>query len=299
MKMKKISLPILIFVIGIIAALGAYMLTSAVKKPTVTKQDFAFSVTYTLGGETKTLEGVYQCEFTGCDEGTFPVERTYSGRFLGNDYDSHYGVYTLAEKGGVSLRLTVGLSASYLMGDGEVDDTNSEPFISVYDDEHAEEEEEVTYVEEFDAEIISWEYPEPVENSFVFGGFSVLNSGSMLAMLFVGAMVAVACILFVKKDETVTLQAFDYVCVVFHYLVGLAAIPFIALSAWLLQLTMNVSSTSYQILLCLPAFSAFGVAAAIALRRNGFTKTGFVIQLIGPATFATYVMVESFLSNFF
>ena len=41
------------------------MLTSMQFKPAVTEQDFNYSVTYKIDGETKTFSGVYTCRFTG------------------------------------------------------------------------------------------------------------------------------------------------------------------------------------------------------------------------------------------
>ena len=59
MKNKSLKLPIIIIVAGIILAIVACLLLSMQKMPTVTKQDFDFSITYKLDGETKTLNGVY------------------------------------------------------------------------------------------------------------------------------------------------------------------------------------------------------------------------------------------------
>ena len=40
---------------------------------------------------------------------------------------------------------------------------------------------------------------------------------------------------------------------------------------------------------------AGGIDENIALRRKGFTKTGFFIQLVGPVFFALYIILESIL----
>ena len=49
--------------IGIIAAVIACLLTGITKAPTVTENEFAYSVTYRLDGEVKTVDGVYKCKF--------------------------------------------------------------------------------------------------------------------------------------------------------------------------------------------------------------------------------------------
>jgi hypothetical protein len=43
----------------------------------------------------------------------------------------------------------------------------------------------------------------------------------------------------------------------------------------------------------------FGAPASIALRRNGFTKTGFFIQFAGPVLFFVPVVLESVIYNLF
>ena len=61
MNLKNKNLPKLIFAIGIIAMVAAYLLTAIVMKPAVTEYDFDYSVTYRLNGETVTFDGVYNC----------------------------------------------------------------------------------------------------------------------------------------------------------------------------------------------------------------------------------------------
>lgn len=41
-----------------------------------------------------------------------------------------------------------------------------------------------------------------------------------------------------------------------------------------------------QIIYCVPAFSVFCLALSLSLRRKGFSKSGFVVQFIGPLVFA-------------
>ena len=48
---------------------------------------------------------------------------------------------------------------------------------------------------------------------------------------------------------------------------------------------MSGDELAYQMALCLPALTAFTVAASIALRRHGFTKTAFFLPFVGPVLF--------------
>jgi hypothetical protein len=151
---------------------------------------------------------------------------------------------------------------------------------------------------EFEAEIISWSYPEPIENSFVFSGFSILHVGSMLAMLAVGLLTVIACLVFVKKDKSATAGVFDILSIVANFANCFAVIPFITVCIAAFQLTMSTDGVLYQIFLCIPALTAFTVAAGVALRRRGFSKTGFFVQLAGPAIFLVPVVIESVIVNF-
>ena len=144
----------------------------------------------------------------------------------------------------------------------------------------------------FDAELLSWEEPQPIENTFVFSGFSRLYTGSMLAMLAVGLLVIVACMIFVKRDESVTYKLLDKLSIALNCVVCFAALPFITFTTTLLQITMSGDDLMYQIFLCIPALTAFAVAASVSLRRKGFTKTGFIVQFIGPVLFFAPVLYD-------
>ena len=55
MFFKKLKLPMILLACGLLLAVGAYFCTSIVKEPTITENDFQYSVTYQLNGETKPL----------------------------------------------------------------------------------------------------------------------------------------------------------------------------------------------------------------------------------------------------
>jgi hypothetical protein len=50
--------------------------------------------------------------------------------------------------------------------------------------------------------------------------------------------------------------------------------------------------------MCLPAVTAFTVAASVALRRKGFRKVGFFIQLAGPVIYIVPLIAEAIITNF-
>ena len=294
--MKNLKFPALILAIGLVVAVAASLLVGIVKDPVITEQEFNFTVTYKLRGETKTLEGIYRSAYYGHGEGADPLDRFYYGSFVNNPRENHSSAYTIAQKEDLELCIVFIFSDHYLMGDAEEGDCNEDPYLAVFDKDGAEYN-DVETIGKFGAEIVSWEYPEPVENTFVFTGFSHLYVNSMLVMLAVGALVIGACLIFVKKGEAVAYKSLDNASVVLNFMVALGAIPFMTLLIALMQLTYTGDELFYQLLLCLPALTAFTVAASVALRRKGFTATGFYVQFAGPVAFVLLIGVEAFIYN--
>ena len=295
MKIKGLKIPAIIIVIGLVLSLVASLFTNIILIPTVTEHDFNYSVTYKLNGETKTFEGVYKCRFDGYSEGGNPRNRYYTGEYTVDGQTTPVHIYTIAQKDGAELYIVTLFNDCYLMGDTKDEDYRSfleEPYLEALDKEGYPYD-EAEMPSEFTAEIISWEYPEPIENTFVFSGFSILHAGSMFAMLLVGLLVMIACIIFVKRDRTVPYKVLDKLSVVLNCVVCFAAIPFITFTTGMMRIIMRGDELMYQIYLCIPALTAFTVAASIALRRNGFTKSGFFVQLVGPVLFCVPLFLES------
>ena len=96
------------------------------------------------------------------------------------------------------------------------------------------------------------------------------------------------------------ISSLSHSIVFFHFFaLIILAIPFATICTVLLQLTVDGDSILYQIYLCIPALTAFTVAASIALRRNAYTKTGFFIQFVGPVLFFVPLVLESIFYNIF
>ena len=65
MKIKKLSLTMIFLAITIIAYIAATVLFCYTTKPEITNHEFPFSITYEYKGETKTLSGIFECEYSG------------------------------------------------------------------------------------------------------------------------------------------------------------------------------------------------------------------------------------------
>ena len=301
MKNSQLKVPALVVAIGLVFALVACLLTNIVLTPAITDQDFSYKVTYKLNGETKTLEGVYRCKLDGYGDGQSPFDRYYTGEYIVDGQSSYSQTYTIAQEDGAELYIVTLFNECYLMGD-----TKDMDYVSYLDDPYLEalDKEGIPFEDgkmpaAFTAEIISWEYPEPIENTFVFKGFSLLHTGSMMAMLVVGLLMIVACIIFVKRDKTVPYKALDKISVLLNVAITLVAIPFITIVVAMFQITMDTEDIFYQFFLCTPAVTAFAVAASVALRRAGFTKSGFFVQFTGPVLFFVPIILEAIIINVF
>ena len=280
MKSQSLKLPSIIMAIGLVLCLVASLFAGIMKEPIITEHDFNYAATYRLNGETKTLEGVYRVRYVSTSEGN---DRYYEGFYPAEPEAGVPEYHTIAEKDGLKLQVVFIFSQDYLMGDGDRD-TITEPYLAAYDTMGVEYTDMET-LEAFEAELLSWEEPQPIENTFVFSGFSHLYTGSMLAMLAAGLLVIVACMIFVKRDKTIPYKLLDKLSIALNCVVCFAAIPIITFITTLLQITMSGDDLMYQIFLCIPALTAFTVAASVSLRRKGFTKTGFFLQFIGPVLF--------------
>ena len=290
MKQKRLKTTAIILAVGFVLAIAACLLTAIVKAPVITEHDFPFAVTYQLNDETKTLEGVYRCYFTANGSGDEPQERYYAGEHLSNPSEEHPAEYTIAQKDDLELCIVTYFSDRCLMGDADGRTFYFEPYLAVFDRDWVEYTDEEA-LSQFDAEIIDWVSPEPIENSLTFVGFSKLHDMSMFAMLAVGILMILACMIFVKRDKTVSYKTLDKLSIVLNCIVCFVALPFMTFVTAFMQITMSGDELAYQIALCIPAFTAFTVTASIALRRIRFAKAGLFVQFIGPALFALMLIL--------
>lgn len=298
MDSKKMKLPIIILVIGLLLAVVSCLLTGIMKEPVIKEHEFNYSVTYSVDGEVKIHKGSYRCSFIGHDGHDDPTLRLYDGvhKIDGNVSESSW--FTVAHKDGVELSLIINLDADYLMGDPdkyEYVSGNEAPTLEATDAEGYP----VEISEVFNVEIISWEYPEPIENSFEFVGISRLHAISMAAMLVIAILTIIACTIFVRKTKDVRYKSLDLFSIAANFIIGFMALPFITIVIFFFPIAMDSSSLMYQIFLCVPALTAFTIAVSVALRRKGFTKSGFIVQFVFPVLFFVEIFVESIIFNLF
>ena len=263
--------------------------------PTVTKQDFDFSITYKLDGEIKTLNGAYSSRFTGFGaNGVDPLCRYYEGTYKVEGETDGDRCFTIAEKDGYKLYIVALLNDAYLMGDMENDSYesgNEAPSLEAEDkDGYQYDETELPAV--FDAEIVSFEYPEPIENTFQFTGFSGLHATNTGVMTLVGILTLILCMIFVRNCDGVEYGVLDKIGIALNFAVMLFALPIIYIGAIFIQAFPTGPDWIYQAYLCVPQIAPFSIAASLALRRKGFRKIGFCIEFLAPVAEVILMVLE-------
>jgi hypothetical protein len=139
-----------------------------VSRPEIKKGSFDFTVTYQYGGETKTVSGVYVCEYQGTDwalDGGY--HRTWNARLEG---DGEELIQIGTTEDGSIVELALGLYPEYFMGDTEgawMGAPQPRLIVSHKNGEEVSVENDAFVIEDtYGAKIVSYEYAQPIENSF-------------------------------------------------------------------------------------------------------------------------------------
>ena len=286
MRTKKLLLPTIILVVAVLSMTIYSIATSIAKKPTITEEEFKFSVTYELDGETKTIQDVYSVRYEKNGGYADTKTRIYVGK-IGNMSEGNT-FYTIQEDEDGRIDLNTKLYPDYLMGDAEYDyfaNEAFEPQILYYDLDETEYTDEETLAAQ-GVRLVSWEYPTPIENSFVFSHISIFNSEVVFPTLLISVLALLATIIFVKKEEDLVRKSIDVISTVLNFLVGVVVLPFFTICACLVDIAGDNESVLIQILYFIPALTVLSIAASVSLRRKGCGKKSLIIQIIGPVVFA-------------
>jgi len=291
MKNKKLLLPAIILAVAILVTVAYSVVSSIAKKPTVTEGEFPFSITYELDGKTITVDDVYRARYVRNDGYANTKSRVYVGE-IGNLGEGNT-VYSLKKDANTRVELWTRFFPDYLMGDSEYDyfdDMAFEPQIYYYDAEENEYYDEETLAAQ-GVKLISFEYPTPIENSFVFSHISYLSGEVVLPTLFIALLALFAIIIFVRKDKELKYKAVDIVSIVFNCIVCSVYLAFVSILALFIDIEGGGPELYYQIMYFIPAVSVLCIAASVALRRKGYSKSSLITQFIGPVIFALYLLI--------
>ena len=175
--MKVVAVAVLIVI------LSAVLAGCAIKMPvpSIEKAEFDFSITYEMNGQVKTYNGVYVCEFTGVHKSLYGESRDWKG-YVKDVPDGEYAVVALETNEQGTIYVDLAFFPEYFMSDPDYAE-NEAPKPSLYiiyftddpDITSMDHDEYMDFYEAFGIKIISYEYPEPIENEYEekvkFGSF--------------------------------------------------------------------------------------------------------------------------------
>ena len=73
-----------------------------------------------------------------------------------------------------------------------------------------------------------------------------------------------------------------------NVLVFVFLVPFLAVVGMFIDINGGGPDLFRQILYYFSAFTVLAIAASVALRRKGYSKSSLIATLVGPAAFAVY-----------
>lgn len=294
MKKHKLFLPILILVIALLAMAACAVISNIALKPTITEHEFPFSVTYELNGVTETVDAVCAVTYAGNDGYVKATTRQYKEEYISQreNMGSAFEIFVGDE---CSITLFTRIYPDYLMGDPEYDyfdDTIYEPILS-YSNWSTGETIEGLELPEQGAKIISWELPEPIENSFEFSHIAHMSSADVTPFLLIAILAMVAMMIFVKRDKTVPMGDMDKLSLGFNIVVAVVCLPFMSIYSMFMDINGSEAAFSHQMGYLAPAFLVLALAASLGLRRRGYHKSGLIVQFAGPVYFGLHLLISA------
>lgn len=289
MKMNNRLKAWIIFGIYLVATLALLAFGYAIQSPKVRQQEFPFSITYTYDGKTETISDIYVAEYSPDSKYIGDAPLTWSGYVKDKDrLEPDY--YCIAETEEHAFSINLNMEPGYLMGDPRYADVVCEPS-GAYTRPEANIIVNAAELEQMGFTIDSWEYPDPIENTFSFGGFSLSSEATMYTAA-IAVTALLACMFVIKRDKEMKYGVLDKISIVLNFLVAFCAFPFILVASALSEIVADVSFVQ-QLLYFAPALTALGIAASVALRRMGRKQISLWIQFAGPVVFVLTVLLES------
>jgi hypothetical protein len=289
MKAKNIRRAKIILVLYLIATLALLLLGYSVQKPKVARQEFPFTITYSYQGKTETISDVYVGEYVRRAKYLADDSLAWHGYIQDhNRLESDF--YRIGEHDGQAFSINLNMVPEYLMGDPKYADSVCQPsgvchsFDGTNDIMVTDPEE----LAQLGLSIVSWEYPEPIENTFSFGGIS-LSSEATIYTAAIAVAALLACMILVKKDREIVYRKMDKFSVALNFLIAIVAFPFIFMVSALSEIVAD-TSVWQQALYLTPALTVLGIAASVVLRRCGYGKGSLFIQFLGPILFAVTLL---------
>lgn len=282
----------IIFAIYLVATLGLLFCGYSVAVPAVKTQEFPFSITYSHQGERETICAVYVAEYN--PKAKYIGENAVAWCGYVKDQDGLQSDYcTVLEDDGWKFSINLNMVPGYLMGDPAYADFICQPagVYQWFDGTNDIAVSDPAELEELGFSIVSWEYPQPIQNSFSFGAISMSSEATIYTAI-IAVITLLACVFVIKKDKERKYGLLDKISVILNFLMIIIVFPFILIASALTEIVADTSALQ-QILYLTPAITVLGVAASVTLRRMGKKQYSFWVQFAGPVLFAFLVVVLS------
>ena len=260
-----------------------------IQKPAVQKQEFPFTITYTYQGQQQTISEVYVAEYSPFAKYLGDRPLTWFGYRLDQDrLESDF--IRIAQNDTHAFSIDLNLEPGWLMGDlADADCAPSGLAIRLEDGTRIT---DPDALEQLGFRLEGWTYPQPIENRFSFGGFS-LSSEAVLYTSAIAIVSLVLCLIFVKKDRVQMGGALNKLGIALELLVIAVAFPFMLILSTLSEILGDTSALQ-QLLYLTPAMTVTGVGASMVLRRRGYALPGLLMLLIGPVLFTLAVLIGQY-----
>jgi hypothetical protein len=139
--------------------------------------------------------------------------------------------------------------------------------------------------------VLDFYYGKPIENSFSFSGVSY-EPDNIIFFVTLMLIFLLICIIFVRKDKEYKYSSFDIAGIVFNFIMGIVAVPFITLICTMFGLIGSGYEWIDQCIYNIPSFTILCLALSVMLRRKGYSKQGFFIQFGGILAFVLMLLTD-------
>ena len=304
MKTKKLSFPIILLAMTVIAHIVATVLFCYTTKPEVLTGEFPFSITYEYKGETNTLSGVLACEYSGSATIHGEHNRYWNQETIYHNPNHVENPIVIEQNDELLTTLAVQehMYAGYFMGDPLQENyyaaygyEGPEPYVEYYDyknDIYLDDENRDEILESIGFKIIDFTYAEPIENSFSFSGIQY-EADNITIFVAIMAVYLILCLVFVRKDKAYQYSKLDKVGIIFNFLMGIIVVPFLSFVCMMFGIVESRVELINQITYNIPSITILCLALSVVFRRKGYSKPGFFIQFGGIPLFILIFILDT------
>ena len=300
---KKFLLTTILLLITLIVYGSATFAFCYTTKPEVSTGEFPFSILYEYKGETGTLSGVMKCEYSSSSTIHGVHNRYWKQDTVYENPDNLEQPFVIEQNDELQTTLAVyeNMNAGYFMGDPLHADfyqvygyEEPRPRVSFYDYKNEIFLEDATEEElaDLNFKIVDFQYGTPISNNFSFSGVRY-EADNIIIFVAIMLLFLMACLIFVRKDDKLQYSKIDRIGIVCNFIIAFIVVPFITFFCMLFGIVESYTEWINQLTYTIPSLTILFLALSVVLRRQGYSKTSFVIQFGGVVLFITILVLDS------